>query len=79
MASAGMDLEKPRPLQVSVGVWTSVSTGFLSMADITYKHTQKGNSNFKLAFTEISSFFWHLIGAADSSKKYDTDILANSC
>ncbi|TNN70536.1 hypothetical protein EYF80_019271 [Liparis tanakae] len=23
MASAGMDLEKPRPLQVSVGVWTS--------------------------------------------------------
>ena len=36
MASAGIDLEKPRPLQVSVGVWTSVTTGFLCMADVRY-------------------------------------------
>lgn len=32
MVSAGMDLEKPRPLQVLVGVRTSVTTGFFSIA-----------------------------------------------
>lgn len=32
MVSAGMDLEKPRPLHVLVGVRTSVTTGFFSMA-----------------------------------------------
>lgn len=32
MVSAGMDLEKPRPLQVLVGVLTSVTTGFFSIA-----------------------------------------------
>lgn len=33
MVSAGMDFEKPRPLQVLVGVRTSVTTGFFSMAE----------------------------------------------
>lgn len=38
-ASAGIDLEKPRPLHVSVGVRTSVTIGFLCMANInTHKH-----------------------------------------
>lgn len=32
MVSAGMDFEKPRPLQVLVGVRTSVTTGFFNMA-----------------------------------------------
>lgn len=32
MVSAGMDLEKPRPLQVLVGVRTSVTTGFFNIA-----------------------------------------------
>lgn len=33
-ASEGMDFEKPSPLQVSVGVRTSVTTGFLCIAGI---------------------------------------------
>lgn len=32
MVSAGMDFEKPSPLQVLVGVRTSVTTGFFSIA-----------------------------------------------
>jgi len=32
MVSAGMDFEKPRPLQVLVGVRTSVTTGFFNIA-----------------------------------------------
>lgn len=32
MVSAGIDLEKPRPLHVLVGVRTSVTTGFFNMA-----------------------------------------------
>lgn len=32
MVSAGMDLENPRPLQVFVGVLTSVTTGFFNIA-----------------------------------------------
>ena len=32
MVSAGIDFEKPRPLQVLVGVRTSVTTGFFNIA-----------------------------------------------
>jgi len=33
IVSAGIDLEKPNPLQVFVGVLTSVTTGFFNIAE----------------------------------------------
>lgn len=46
MVSAGMDLEKPRPLHVFVGVRTSVTTGFFNMAENNQSHI--ANKEFRI-------------------------------
>lgn len=58
-ASAGIDLEKPRPLQVSVGVRTSVTTGFLCIADIRWTDREK----------EITDLNWLYLMTACSRTK----------
>lgn len=58
MVSAGMDLEKPRPLQVLVGVLTSVTTGFFSIAVCGANEEEEEQEEVSVCFTVQISGLW---------------------